>query len=226
MRDSAPSGTRLAAIAVGFVGLLGCLLLFGAIAEDVHEQEASALDALATPLLHGLSNPTLDAVMNGITQLGSPIVVVPLYLIAVVLLVWNRRRREALFLTVLIVGSLVLNQSMKLIFQRPRPQLDWARVIPEYSFPSGHAMNSLVFYVGLALVAWAVWGRRTGLIAVALAVVVSLLVGISRIYLGYHYFTDVVGGFFAGAAWLIIVVAAFDGGWGRARREAGATPEE
>ncbi len=226
VRDSAPSGTRLAGIAVGFIALLACLLVFGAIAEDVHEQEASALDAIATPLLHSLSNPALDAVMNGLTTLGSPIVVLPLYLIAVVLLVWNRRRREALFLTVLIVGSLVLNQSMKLIFQRPRPQLDWARVIPEYSFPSGHAMNSLVFYVGLALVVWAVWGRRAGRVAIVAAIILALLIGVSRIYLGYHYFTDVVGGFFAGAAWLIIVVAAFDGGWRSARGEAATTAEE
>jgi undecaprenyl-diphosphatase len=226
VRDPAPPGTRLAAVAVGFVGLLACLLLFGAIAEDIHEQEASALDAIATPLLHSLANPTLDAVMSGITQLGSPIVVVPLYLIAVVLLVWNRHRREALFLTVLMVGSLVLNQSMKLIFQRPRPQLDWARVIPEYSFPSGHAMNSLVFYVGLALVVWAVRGRRAGQVAIAAAIVLSLLIGISRIYLGYHYFTDVVGGFLAGAAWLIIVVAAFDGGaWRRHRHGADVASE-
>jgi len=218
VRDAAPSGTRLARIAVGFVALLACLLVFGAIAEDIHEQEASALDAIATPLLHGLSSPALDAVMNGITALGSPIVVVPLFLLAVVLLTWNGHRREALFLTVLMVGSLVLNQSMKLIFQRPRPQLDWAKVQPEYSFPSGHAMNSLVFYVGLALVVWAVWGRRAGITAMAAAFVLSLLIGISRIYLGYHYFTDVVGGFLAGAAWLIIVVAAFDGpGWRRER---------
>jgi undecaprenyl-diphosphatase len=204
--------SRIALVVAGFVALLVCLLVFGAIAEDVHEQEASALDTLATPLLHGLSNPNLDAVMRGITQLGSAIVVGPLLVVALVLLLWRRRRREALFLAVLLIGSLILNESLKLIFRRPRPQLAWAQVQPEYSFPSGHAMNSLVFYVGLALVIWAVWGRRAGLIAVAVAVGLAFLIGLSRIYLGYHYFTDVVGGFLAGAAWLLIVVAAFGGG--------------
>jgi undecaprenyl-diphosphatase len=196
----------------GFVALLACLLALGAIAEDVHNQEASALDALATPLLHGLSNPILDAVMGTLTTLGSTIVVVPLFVAALVLLIWRRYRREALFLTVSMAGSLVLNQSLKLIFQRPRPQLAWAQVQPEYSFPSGHAMNSIVFYVAVALIAWVIWGRRAGLSATVLAIVLALLIGTSRIYLGYHYFTDVVAGLLAGAAWLIIVAAALDGG--------------
>jgi undecaprenyl-diphosphatase len=196
----------------GFVALLACLLALGAIAEDVHNQEASALDALATPLLHGLSNPILDAVMGTLTTLGSTIVVVPLFVAALVLLIWRRHRREALFLAVSMAGSLVLNQSLKLIFQRPRPQLAWAQVQPEYSFPSGHAMNSIVFYVAVALIVWVLWGRRAGLIATVLAIVLALLIGTSRIYLGYHYFTDVLGGLLAGAAWLIIVAAALDGG--------------
>jgi membrane-associated phospholipid phosphatase len=199
-------------IAGGFFALLACLLVLGAVAEDVHSQEANALDALATPLLHGLSNPILDAVMQGLTDLGSTIVVGPLFAVAIVLLLWRRHRREALFLAVSMAGSLVLNQSLKLIFQRPRPQLAWAQVQPEYSFPSGHSMNSIVFYVALALIVWVIWGRRAGLPATVLAVVLALLIGTSRIYLGYHYFTDVLGGLLAGAAWLIIVAAALDGG--------------
>ena len=199
-------------IAGGFFALLACLLVLGAVAEDVHSQEANALDALATPLLHGLSNPILDAVMQGLTDLGSTIVVGPLFAVAIVLLLWRRHRREALFLAVSMAGSLVLNQSLKLIFQRPRPQLAWAQVQPEYSFPSGHSMNSIVFYVAVALIVWVLWGRRAGLIATVLAIVLALLIGTSRIYLGYHYFTDVLGGLLAGAAWLIIVAAALDGG--------------
>ena len=196
----------------GFVALFACLLVLGAIAEDVHEQEANALDALATPLLHSLSNPNLDAIMHALTDLGSTIVVAPLFAVALVLLIWRRHRREALFLAVSMAGSLVLNQSLKLIIHRPRPQLAWAQVQPEYSFPSGHAMNSLVFYVAVALIVGVLWGRRAGLISAVLAIVLALLIGTSRIYLGYHYFTDVTGGFLAGAAWLLIVSGASDGG--------------
>lgn len=201
---------RLVLVGGGFVALFACLLVLGAIAEDVRQQEANALDALATPLLHSLSSPTLDALMQALTDLGSTIVVAPLLVVASGLLVWRRHRREALFLAVSMAGSLLLNQSLKLIFQRPRPQLAWAQVQPEYSFPSGHAMNSLVFYVAVAMILWLLLGRRVGLISALVAVVLALLIGTSRIYLGYHYFTDVVGGFFAGAAWLLIVAAGFN----------------
>ena len=222
--------SRLVLVAVGFVALFACLVVFGAIAEDVHEQEASALDALVTPLLHGLSNPTFDAVMGALTDVGSTVVVVPLLAVALALLAWRRDRREVLFLVVAMAGSLALNQSLKLIFHRPRPQLAWAQVQPEYSFPSGHAMNSLVFYVALALVVWGLWGRRAGVIAVVLAALLALFIGTSRIYLGYHYFTDVAGGFLAGAVWLFIVTAAFRAGplwWPRRGSDApGSTGSE
>ena len=98
---------------------------------------------------------------------------------------------------------------MKLFFERPRHQLDWAQVLPDYSFPSGHTMNAVVFYVALALILWSVFGRRIGLIALVIAVALALGVGVSRIYLGYHYLTDVVGGLLAGIAWLLVVGAAF-----------------
>ena len=200
-------------LAVGaFVTLFAGLLVLGAIAEDVHDQEAIALDALVTPLLHGLSNPTLDFSMRVLTDLGSTLVIGTVLLVTLVLLMWRRHRREALFLAVSMAGSLALNQSLKLIFHRPRPQLAWAHIQPDYSFPSGHAMNSLVLYVALALIVWALWGRRAGLISAVLAFMLALLIGTSRIYLGYHYFTDVVGGFLAGAAWLLIVSAAFNAG--------------
>lgn len=196
-------------VAGGFIAIFAGLLVLGAIAEDVHEQEANALDALVTPLLHGLSNPALDGIMGAFTDVGSTVVVVPLLAVALAVLAWRRHRREALFLVVAMAGSLALNQSLKLIFHRPRPQLAWAQVQPEYSFPSGHAMNSLVLYVALALIAWRLWGQRAGVIAVVLAAGLALLVGTSRIYLGYHYFTDVAGGFLAGAVWLAIMTVAF-----------------
>lgn len=204
--------SRLKLVGGGFVALLACLLILGSIAEDVHEQEAVALDALVTPLLRGLSNPTLDAIMGALTDAGSTVVVVPLLAVVLALLAWRHHRREAFFLAVLMAGSLALNQSLKLIFHRPRPQLAWAQVQPEYSFPSGHAMNSLVFYVGVAVVVWVLWGRRAGVISAVVAIVLAILIGTSRIYLGYHYSTDVAGGFLVGTAWLMIVTAAFRAG--------------
>ena len=211
-RPAKPAPARLLVIGVGLAALFGCLLVLGALADDIREQEANALDTIATPLLHSLASPALDTVMNAFTAIGSTQVVVPLVVAAMAFLLWRRHTREALFLIVAIGGSVLLSESLKLIVHRPRPQLAWAQVQPEYSFPSGHSMNSFVLYVAAALIVWVLWGRRAGVISVVLAVVIALLVGTSRIYLGYHYFTDVVGGFLAGAAWLLIVSAAFNGG--------------
>jgi membrane-associated phospholipid phosphatase len=204
--------SRILLALAGFLVVLGCLLVVGRIAEEIHEQEAIALDAVATPFLHGLASPAMDAFMRTATELGSTPVVATLLGLAVIGLLWKGRRREVAFLVVAIAGSVALNQSLKLVFQRPRPQLEWAQAPPEFSFPSGHAMNSLVFYLALALIVRIVWGRRAGLVAACVAAGLAVLVGVSRIYLGYHYLTDVVAGFLAGLLWLLVVASAFEVG--------------
>jgi undecaprenyl-diphosphatase len=196
-------------ILVGFLGLLAALFIFGNIAEGVRDQEVFALDSWATPFLHGAASPALDAIMNGITSMGSSYVVLPVFVIVGIGLVIRRRYGALLFLSLALAGSLVIDFLAKLVFQRPRPKLDYASVLPDYSFPSGHSMNGVVFYVSLALIAWSVFGRRVGIAVTALAAILAILIGISRIYLGYHYLTDVVGGWLAGIAWLLIVGAAF-----------------
>jgi undecaprenyl-diphosphatase len=103
-----------------------------------------------------------------------------------------------------------LNGTLKVVVHRPRPALPWANVLPDYSFPSGHTMNTVVFYLAIAMIVWVTLGRRPGAVAVALALVVSVAVGFSRIYLGYHYLSDVIGGFAAGLGWLLVVAVAFD----------------
>ena len=204
-------GVRLATgtLVAGLVGLVASLLVLGFIADEIHEQEALALDAWATPFLHSIASPGLDAVMNTLTTLGSALVVVPLLLVAAALLLVNRRPGAALFLVVLVAGARIVDATMKVLFERPRPKLDYATVLPDYSFPSGHSMTGVVFYVGLALVLWSIFGRRIGLPATVLAAVLALGIGISRIYLGYHYLSDVGGGLLAGIAWLLVVAYAF-----------------
>lgn len=196
-------------LAAGFVIALFAMLFFGYLADRVYAQEVFALDTYANPFLHSIASPPLDAVMNGITSLGSVEIVGAFFVLAVVLLLYYGRREEALFLTVATGGSVALNGTMKVIVERPRPALPWAHVLPDYSFPSGHSMNSFVFYVAIALIIWGAYGRRIGAVAVTVALLIALAVGLSRIYLGYHYLSDVLGGFAAGLAWLSIVVIAF-----------------
>jgi undecaprenyl-diphosphatase len=130
-------------------------------------------------------------------------------------------RAEALFVAVAIGGSVALNGTLKVVVERPRPVLPWAHVLPDYSFPSGHTMNSLVFYLAIALVVWATYGKRPGALAVVLALAIAVAIGFSRIYLGYHYLSDVVAGLAAGIAWLLVVALAFETiprSWARRQR--------
>jgi undecaprenyl-diphosphatase len=196
-------------IFAGFFTLVACLILFGTIAEGLRTSETFTLDTLATPYLHGLASPTLDAIMNAATFAGSNLALPPLFVLAIIVLLRIGRPGAALFLTVASGGSLLIDAAMKVLFQRPRPTVPWAIPPADYSFPSGHTMNSVAFYVALAIIVWSIRGQRAGAVMLAAAAALSLLIGLSRIYLGYHYFTDVLGGILAGTSWLLIVLAAF-----------------
>ena len=208
-------------LVVGLVGLFVCLLILALLAQIVQRQEADALDAFATPFLHRMASPALDAAMNTASFVGSDSTIVPGAVVIAAALFWAGRRREGLFVAAVLGGSLVANLAMKLFFHRPRPVLSWAHVLPDYSFPSGHSMNSLALGLALAIVAWRIFGARWGITAFVAAIVVSLTIGASRIYLGYHYLTDVLGGFTAAILWVAIVVGVFraEGVW-RGRRGA------
>ena len=192
-------------VVIGLFGLGASLVVLGSLAEGVRNQEVFALDVWATPFLHKIASPGLNALFSWLTFTGSSTAIIPAFAVVVGVLLWRRRPGASLFLAVACAGALLLNGAMKVFFQRPRPSLPWAVVLPDYSFPSGHTMNAVVFYIALALIVWSIVGRRIGLPALVLAIVLSLGVGISRIYLGYHYLTDVVGGVLAGIAWLLVV---------------------
>jgi undecaprenyl-diphosphatase len=199
-------------VAIGFVGLLIGLVAFGSLAVAIRGQELAALDTFANPFLHDRASPLRDLIMNAATFIGSDLVILPLLGLSLAVLLRYRHVREAVFLGVAVAGSAMLNWIMKLTFERPRPKLPWANVLPDYSFPSGHTMNSFVLFVGLALLAWAFFGRRIGSLALAVALGLVFLVGTSRIYLGYHYFTDVLGGVAAGLVWVLVVGGALQFG--------------
>lgn len=204
-----PVAVATGTVLIGFAGLVAALVVLGSLADGVRDQEVFALDAWATPFLHSIASPVTDAFFNTLTAMGSSLVVLPIFLVAVLLLILRRRYGAGLFLSVALGGSLLIDYLMKLVFQRPRPKLDYAAVLPDYSFPSGHSMNGVVFYVSLALILWSVFGRRVGIPALVVSVLLALGIGLSRIFLGYHYLTDVVGGWLAGVVWLLVVGAAF-----------------
>ncbi|HYK94434.1 MAG TPA: phosphatase PAP2 family protein, partial [Candidatus Dormibacteraeota bacterium] len=204
-----PLGLATGVLVVAAAGLIASLVVLGFIAEGVRDQEVFALDAWATPFLHSIQSPNFNALMNGLTTMGTTLIVLPVLLVVGGGLLVVRRYGAFTFLLVSLGGSMAIDAIMKLIFQRPRPKLDYAAVLPDYSFPSGHAMNGVAFYVAIALILWSVFGRKVGVISLITASVLTFGIGVSRIYLGYHFLTDVVGGWLAGITWLMIVGAVF-----------------
>jgi undecaprenyl-diphosphatase len=152
--------------------------------------------------------------MRGLTQLGSSIFWTPLGIFLAWRLAARGQRQAAALLALAALGGEAWQQGLKLLFRRPRPEAFFDLAQPEtYSFPSGHSVASGCFYGSLAMIAAAqarsatrrraIWGGAIALIAV---------VGLSRIYLGVHYPTDVLGGYLAALAWLAILYAVFQSG--------------
>jgi undecaprenyl-diphosphatase len=159
--------------------------------------------------VHSLASPLLTLLAEKVTWLGTLGVLVPFGVIAVAVLAHAGRRNGAVLLTVFMAGAVVLENGLKFSFQRMRPPPFFGSEPVTYSFPSGHALFSLCFYGGLAIVvARAVLpaAMRTGLwIATVLLV---LAIGGTRIYLGVHYPSDVLGGYLVAIAWIAIVLSA------------------
>lgn len=148
----------------------------------------------------------LEEAMRDLTGLGGTTVLVLVSLAAFFFLFMTGKRQSAYMLAASVLGAMILSQTMKLGFSRPRPDLvpHGARVYT-MSFPSGHAMMSAAVYLTLAaLLARTQERSRVRTFVIFVAVLVTILVGASRVYLGVHWPTDVIAGWAAGATWAII----------------------
>lgn len=151
--------------------------------------------------LHQWQSPQIDTFFSVVSRIGYLWGVVPANALILLLLVVRRRYRDGLFFGLAVLGSLALNLVAKNYFARVRPEL-WLSIAPEdsYSFPSGHAMASVTLGIAVTLLCWRSSWRWPVL---AGAAVFIALVGVSRIYLGVHYPSDILAGWAAGAAWVV-----------------------
>lgn len=182
------------------LGLLFPLWVFWKVAEDIYKQGGFHGDQVILGWLHTNDTATLDAVMLLLSRVGGP-VVMPIVGLLIAAALWFRRHRgDALFFALALVGASLINLLIKAIVGRQRPDL-WTSITPEggFSFPSGHAMGSAALACAVIILSWRTPYRWP---VVILSVLFALGVGVSRMYLGVHFPSDVLAGWFASIAWV------------------------
>ena len=197
---------------VSILAITFFLCAFGFIAQAVSGGKTSAFDRRVILALRNSADPSvplgpawLQEAARDVTSLGSIVVLVIITLAAVGYLFLARKQVAAWLMLIAVFGGIALNDLLKAAFARPRPDIvtPAARVFTT-SFPSGHAALSAITYLTVGvLLARSQSSFRMGIYFMSLAAFLSVLIGISRIYLGVHYPTDVLGGWCIGVAWAI-----------------------
>jgi undecaprenyl-diphosphatase len=198
-----------------FAGLGLCMLLFGfvSLAGEVAEGDTQAFD---TKILKALRDPVdpsrpigpvwIEAPLLDLTAIGGSTVLGLVVASVAGFLMLQTRYRTAIVVVITWFSGELLNAALKQLFNRPRPSIvPHLRVVYTTSFPSGHAMESAIVYLTLAAILMrASQSRVTKIYILGIAVLLTTLVGVSRVYLGVHYPTDVLGGWIVGFMWASI----------------------
>jgi len=183
------------------------LFIFGWLAEEVFEGQTEKFDAFVRFSVHQFSTPTVTHLMQAFSVLGSIAVMTPVVFLAICGLIYFHRPRAAALLAIAMVGAGGLDIGLKYAFHRARPVSFFGTSPGSYSFPSGHALASLCFYGSLAAILTArVRGRTAKICIWIIAAFLVAMIGLSRIYLGVHYPSDVIAGYCVAAAWVGMVV--------------------
>jgi undecaprenyl-diphosphatase len=198
-------------VVVTLVG--GALSGFAELADEVADGETHAFDRAVMLSMREAGDPDepagpawVELVARDITALGGTAVLALLTIAVVGFMLLNRRWGGAIFVAVSVAGGSLISAGLKHLFDRPRPDLvPHAVEVTSASFPSGHAMLAMVTYLTLgALLAEVQPRRRFKVYILSWAIVLTLFVGLSRVYLGVHWPTDVLAGWCIGSAWALV----------------------
>lgn len=199
-------------LTIGGVAIIAGAWLFGGVAEDlITGDPLTVFDVVVSDWFKGHATPSFTVWMARVSDLASPSAVLGFCVVGSIVLLWKRQWYALLALMLAVPGGIVLNLLLKMTFARARP--GWANVdLWGFSFPSGHTMTATLVYGFIAVfcfvfVAPSLFWRALSVVAVFLIIGA---IGFSRIYLGAHYFSDVVAAFAAGTAWLAICLTAVE----------------
>jgi undecaprenyl-diphosphatase len=201
-------------LTIGFVVSIAALWVFGAVTEDVvHRDPLTAVDLQAAMWLRAHALPMVDRIAMIVSATGSPAAMAVLAVVVAVMLAYRRSWIVLAGWIAAFAGGGALDLALKLVIHRPRPTGATTFLYGgSFSFPSGHAMGSLIGYGMLAylLIARWPWARRHQAGVLIVTFVLVLGIGLSRLYLGVHFLSDVIGGYAAGAVWLTACVTGIE----------------
>jgi len=211
--DSFDAETARAASGPLFASL-GCaialLILFAWLADQVFKGGLVEFDSSVRSLVHRFASPAVTQLMLAFTFLGSFEFLSVLFVILIAAAFRFQFRRQAAWFAIAMAGELLLEFTLKLAYHRARPDAFFVTHATGYSFPSGHALGSFCFYgVAAGLSCARIQARGLRIVLYMASVALILAIGLSRIYLGVHYPSDVIAGYLAGGVWVssLLVVA-------------------
>jgi undecaprenyl-diphosphatase len=183
-----------------------CALLFAVLAIMVDKGRTIAFDTTLRNHIHAWAIGSFTETAQVLSLVGSARFWVPGLVVALAALWICGQRKTAWGLALVMIGAVLLDNGLKAAFHRVRPEPFFGTTPDTFSFPSGHAIFGLCFYGALAAILTSQKRRPAPRLAIwSGALILVLAIGMSRIYLGVHYPTDVLAGFFAGGAWLLLV---------------------
>lgn len=189
--------------------LLVCLILIVILSTLIALQQELKIDRIAYNILvEKLRSPTLTTFMKIMTSFSNTLTIIILaIIITLVILLVGKNKKMAMLIPGNLVTITIINQILKFIFQRERPNGYRLIEMSGYSFPSGHAMVSMAFYGLLMYIVYRIIKNKpVKIVLITLDVIIIALIGISRIYLGVHYFSDVITGYSISIIYLYFVI--------------------
>jgi membrane-associated phospholipid phosphatase len=196
-----------ATLVIGLLAAAGALALFSWLGHEIMTDVTLRLDDRIRLAVHSVASPRLTAIMEALSLYGGPIGLVPPGIVLAAIFLFKRWHRGALLVVVTMAGAGLLDALLKQSFRRVRPAAFFDYPLPtSASFPSGHAFFAASFFGGLAVLVSA--RVRNPLLQALIwtgAAVLILLVGLSRVYLGVHYPSDVLAGYAAATVWVAAV---------------------